>query len=140
MKRRFAIVIAVAPALLALPLISAAAGMTPGLYEYTMTTDMPAAPGVDTRPVVRRECVTAASLANNGGMGPMPQGGNCQIRDKIESGGQFSYKAVCGGSQPMETSVKGTATSIAIESTMSMGMGHSMKTSMTGKRIGDCKQ
>jgi hypothetical protein len=140
MNLQIARVTIAASALLALPLISSAAGLTPGLYEYTMTSDMPVAPGGDARPQVRRECVTAASLENIGQLGLAPKGGNCQIRDMIESGGQFSYKVICPEPLKAETTVKGSATGIVINTTMSMGMGHTMKTSLTGKRIGDCKQ
>jgi hypothetical protein len=130
--------------LLAVPLTAAAAGLSPGLYEYTVKMSMPGmpagAPGMPAQ--VMQHCLTATDIANKG-YGAPPKDSDCQVKDMKESGSQFSYKIACTKPQKMDGDVKGaiTATGMTMDMTMSMpDAGGTMMQSTTAKRIGDCKQ
>lgn len=143
MKKRILRGVVATTMLLALPLVSAGATLTPGLYEYTIKMNMPGmpanAPAMPAQTVQR--CLTAKDVAAKG-YGAPPKDSDCQVQDMKESGGQFSYKLACTKPQKMDGTVKGsaTATSINMELTMAMGSHGNMTQSTSGKRIGDCKQ
>jgi Protein of unknown function (DUF3617) len=143
MKRNIACLAVAASALLALPLAAAAATLTPGLYEYTIKMNMPGMPAnAPAMPAqVMQHCLTAKDIGSKG-YGTPPKDSDCQIQDMNESGGQFSYKISCTKPQKMDGTVKGsaTATSMTMDTTMSMGSHGTMTQSTTAKRIGDCKQ
>jgi hypothetical protein len=131
-----------ASALLALPVF--AAGLTPGLYEYTTKMSMPGMPaGAQGMPAqVSQHCLTAKDIASKG-YGAPPKDSDCQVKDMKESGGQFSYRIACTKPQKMDGNVKGafTATGMTMDMTMSMpDAGGTMTQSTTAKRLGDCKQ
>jgi hypothetical protein len=142
MKRNIASVTIAAFALLALPL-TAVAGLTPGLYEYTVKMNMPGMPAnaQGMPPQIVQRCVTAKDIASKGYGAPRADS-DCQIQDMKENGGQFSYKIACTKPQKMDGTVKGslTATTMTMDTTMAMGGHGTMTQSTTAKRIGDCKQ
>jgi len=123
-----------------LPSISIAAGLTPGLYETTTTTNFPVAPGESARPEVRQECITESGLGGVDKLAAMPKDGHCQVHDQYENGGQFSYRYSCGGPLKSEGMVSGSATTFTMNITLFIGNGQSFKTSMAGRRIGDCSR
>ena len=141
MKLKIASLISIAFAIPALPLSATAAGLTPGLYEYTMKMNMPGMPAnAPSMPAqVMQRCVTAKDISSKG-YGAPPKDSDCQVRDMNESGSQFSYKISCTKPQKMDGDVKGTitATGMTMDMTMTMPNGTMMQ-STTAKRLGDCK-
>ncbi len=140
MKRNMTCVAALATLLLALPL-AAAAAMTPGLYEYTVKMNMQGAPANMPAQTFQR-CLGAKDVDGSKAY-EMPQGpGNdCQIKDLIQSGGQFSYKMFCSKPQKLDGAVKGAMTPTGMTMDMTMNMeGMTMTQAMTVRRLGDCKQ
>jgi hypothetical protein len=131
---------AAALAALLLPL-SAAAVMTPGLYEYTVKMNVPGAPANMPAQTFQR-CLGAKDVDGNKAY-EMPQGADsdCQIKDLNQSGGQFSYKMYCTKPQKLDGAVKGTVTPTGMTMDMTMNMeGMTMTQAMTVRRLGDCKQ
>lgn len=131
---------AAALAALLLPL-SAAAMMTPGLYEYTVKMNVPGAPANMPAQTFQR-CLSAKDVDGNKAY-EMPQGpGNdCQIKDLVQSGGQFSYKMYCTKPQKLDGAVKGAVTPTGMTMDMTMNVeGMTMTQAMTVRRLGDCKQ
>ena len=142
MKRNMTCVTALATLLLALPL-TAAAAMTPGLYEYTVKMNMQGAPANMPAQTFQR-CLGAKDVDGSKAyeMPPSPNS-DCQVKDMAQSGGQFSYKMACTKPQKIDGAVKGsyTPTGISMDMTMTMeGMQGPMTQSITARRIGDCKQ
>ncbi len=141
MTHRIVRIAASALMLAALPLTTAAAGLTPGMYEYTTTMNMPGMGSMPAQTIQR--CVTNKDLAGGSkGYGAPTKGDtDCQMKDFVQSGAQFSYKMSCTKPQKMDSTVKGTATatSMTMEMTMMMDGGHSMTQTTTAKRLGDCK-
>ena len=129
-------------AALLLPL-TAAAAMTPGLYEYTIRMNVPGAPANIPAQTSQR-CLSAADVDGSKSL-EMPRAPNsdCQVKDMAESGGQFSYTMACTRPQKIDGAVKGsyTPTGMTIEITMTMdGMPGPMTQSITARRVGDCAQ
>jgi len=145
MKRNMphiSILAALATLLLALPL-TAAAAMTPGLYEYTIKMNVPGAPA--TMPAQTHQRCLSAKDVDGSKAYEMPSAPNsdCQVKDMAQSGGQFSYKMACTKPQRIDGAVKGThtPTSMTMDMTMTMeGMAGAMTQSITARRLGDCKQ
>jgi hypothetical protein len=122
-----------------LPLVSTAANLTPGMYEYTTTMNMPGMPaGMGTH--VSQQCLTQKDIASNNAFnGSRDPNSDCQMKDFSESGNQFSYKMSCTKPQKMDSIVKGTFTSTSMTMDMTMAMnGRPMSQTTTVKRIGDC--
>ena len=145
MQRKTACLAISAFALFALPPAAGAAGLTPGLYEYTMKMNMPGAPEASNTPVQTMQyCITAKDVAAIQGYGaPLKGDSDCLVKDMVESGGQFSYKISCTKPQHLDAAVKGAVkgTNLTMDMIMSMPDGRgTMTQSTTAKRIGDCKQ
>ena len=142
MKPRFASLILLAAGLFALPLTLAAAGLTPGMYEYTVKMNMPGMPAGMGAQTFQR-CLTAQDTAGtNAYSAARDKNNDCKIKDLRESGGQFSYNMSCTKPNKMEATTKGTvtATSMTMDMTMSMPeAGGTMTQTTTAKRLGDCK-
>lgn len=129
-----------ASVMFALPLTLAAAGLTPGQYEYTIKMNMAGMPNMPAQTMKR--CLTAKDVSGNKAFEmPADHNSDCQIKDMSQSGGQFSYKMSCTKPQKLDSAVKGTftATGMTMDMTMSMPDG-TMTQTTTAKRIGDCKQ
>ena len=124
-------------ALLALPL-AAAAALTPGMYEYTMTMNMS---GMSMPARTIQRCLTAEEAnAKDSYAGTQRDGSDCKISDYAESGGKFSYKMSCSKPDKMNATVTGAGTATTVSMTMTMTMdGGTMTQTTNGKRIGDCK-
>ena len=140
MTHRIARTVAPALILVVFPLTAAAAGLTPGLYEYTTTMNMPGMGSMPAQTIQR--CVTAKDLSgSNKGYGAPTKGdSDCQMKDFSESGGKFSYKMACTKPQKMDATVTGTGTATGMTMNMAMNMsGGTMTQTTTAKRIGDCK-
>ena len=141
MKRKTTYLIFSASVLFALPLTLAAAGLTPGMYEYTTTMNIPGMPaGMGTH--VSQHCLTQKDISSNNAFNSSRDpNSDCQIKDFSERGNQFSYKVSCTKPQKMDGAIKGTFTSTNMTMDMTMAMdGGSMSQTTTAKRIGDCKQ
>ena len=129
-----------ASVMFALPLTLAAAGLTPGQYEYTIKMNMAGMPNMPAQTMKR--CLTAKDVSGNKAFEmPADPNSDCQIKDMSQSGGQFSYKMSCTKPQKLDSAVKGTftATGMTMDMTMPMPDG-TMTQTTTAKRIGDCKQ
>jgi uncharacterized protein DUF3617 len=126
----------------ALPLTVAAAGLTPGQYEYTTKMNMPGMPNMPAQTMQR--CLTAKDVSGNKAFEmPADPNSDCKIRDMAQSGSQFSYKMSCTKPQKLDSTVKGTftATGMTMDTTTTMPEGRlTMTQTTTAKRIGDCKQ
>lgn len=130
-------------ALCGLPVTPAAAAMTPGLYEYTIKMNMPGGPA--NMPVqTSRRCLSAKDLDSNKAFEMPPvKDSDCQMKDLVQSGGQFSYRVSCTKPEKIDSSVKGTlsATSMTMEMTTLMpNLPGPMTQTITARRLGDCKQ
>jgi hypothetical protein len=89
-----------------------------------------------------QRCLAAKDVSGNKSFEmPADPKSDCQIKDMVQSGGQFSYKMSCTKPQKLDSTVKGTftATGMMMDMTMSMPDG-TMTQTTTAKRIGDCKQ
>jgi hypothetical protein len=131
-----------ASVLLALPMNLAAAGLTPGLYEYSIKMNMPGAPANMPAQTAQR-CLTAKEVEGNKSF-EMPPDGNtdCKVNGLAQTASQFSYTIGCTKPQKMDGAVKGTftATSMAMDMTITMaGAPGPMTQTITAKRISDCK-
>ena len=133
---------ALALLLLALPSTLAAAGLTPGLYEYTMKMNMPGAP-MNMPAQTSRRCLSSKDIDSNKALEMPPEpNSDCQVRDMTLTGGQYSYKVSCTRPQKLTGNVKGsvTATSMTMDMTMTVPeMPGPMQQTVTARRIGDCK-
>ena len=142
MKRKIACLSCLLPVLCAAPL-TAAAAMTPGLYEYTITMNVPGAPANIPARTLQR-CLSAKDVDGNKALEMPPDAtSDCRMKDLAQSGGQFSYKLACTKPQKIDGAVKGstTPTSIAMDMTMTVeGMPGPMSQKITARRVGDCKQ
>ena len=130
-----------ASVMFALPLTLAAAGLTPGQYEYTIKMNMAGMPNMPVQTM--QHCLTAKDVSGSKAFEmPADRNSDCQIKDMSQSGGQFSYKMSCTKPQKLDGTVKGTftATGMTMDMTMSMPDHGTMMQTTTAKRIGDCKQ
>ena len=125
-------------ALTVLPLCAAADGLTPGLYEYSTTSNLPVAPAASALPAVGRECITERGLGGIDKLAKMQNSDTCTLLNKCDSGDLFSYRFACTGPLKMEYEVRGSATTITINSTVEISRGQSLQTTLTAKRVGDC--
>ena len=133
---------ALALMLLALPSTLAAAGLTPGQYEYTVKMNMPGMPA-NIPPQTMKRCLSAKDVAGDAAFhsaaGP---DSDCKIRDLVQSGSQFSYKLSCTKPEKMDGTVKGTSTATSMTMDMNVTMAGApgpMTQKMTMRRLGDCK-
>ncbi len=142
MKRSTGFVTSLAVTLFAAPLTLAAAGMTPGQYEYTVKINMPGAPSMPAQTLQR--CLTAKDVAGDKGFEVPPSpGSDCQIKDLTQTGGQFAYKVACTKPEKMDGTVKGTHTPTGMTMDMTMTMAGApgpIMQSISARRVGDCKR
>ena len=131
-----------ASVLLAVPLTLSAAGLSPGLYEYSIKMNMSGMPEMPTQ--TSQRCLTPKEVEGNKSFEmPPDRNSDCQVRDQTQSGSQFSYTIACTKPQKMDGAVKGTFTATSMSMNMSMtmpGMPGPMTQTITAKRLGDCKQ
>jgi Protein of unknown function (DUF3617) len=137
------LLLAIALHALPVPLHAAgAAGLNPGLYEYTIKMSMPGMPEMPMQSTQR--CLTNKDVEGNKSFEmPQERGSDCQVRNQTQSGSQFAYVITCTKPQKMDGAVKGsfTPTSMTMDMTMTMaGAPGPMTQSISAKRLGDCKQ
>lgn len=142
MQRKLICLAGLATALFALP-PTAAAAMSPGLYEYSVKMEMAGAPpNMPTQ--TSQRCLTAKDMEGNKAYEMQHDASSdCRVRDLVQNGAQFSYNMVCTKPQKLDGMVKGssTATSLTMDMTMNIaGMPGAMTQKITAKRLGDCKQ
>ena len=142
MKLKIARPLLCASALLALPMTVAAAGLSPGLYEYTIKMNMPGVPANMPAQTSQR-CLTAKDVEGNKSLEmPADNKTDCKVNGMTQTGSQFTYNVACTKPHKMDGAVKGTftATSMTMDMTMTMAdMPGPMTQTITAKRISDCK-
>lgn len=119
------------------PLQAAEVNMQPGLWEWSMSVDMPNMP-MAMPPTVYRSCVTEDDLI------PQQQedgASDCKQVEHSVSGDSVSWKIECsgpgGGSQSVGSMrYQGSAASGEILTTV---QGMAMKSTLSGRRVGACK-
>ena len=142
MKWKICCVVLPAMMLYVLPFAVVAAELTPGQYEYTIKMNVPGMPNMPTQTALR--CLSAKDVAGNSAFQTPPAPNNdCQVKDMVQAGGQFSYKVSCTKPERLDSTVKGTftGTSLTMDMTMTTASAPSpMTQTITARRIGDCKQ
>lgn len=126
----------------ALPTAHAASTLTPGMYEYTMKMNMRGAP-MNMPPQTSRRCLSPKDVGSNKALEMPPEpNSDCQVKDMVQTGGQYSYKVACTRPQKLTGNVKGsvTATSMTMDMTMTVPeMPGPIQQTVTARRVGDCK-
>lgn len=128
----------------ALPVTAGTDKMQPGLWEYSTKMEMPGMPPMP--PMVAKQCMTQQDLDKKQTSSDESQKNlekekiECQTKNLMESPGKVSYDLVCTGkhAQSQHIDIKIAANAMEMVNTMDMG-GQKMKTTTTGKRVGDCK-
>ena len=144
MKSMNTVICAISASLFAMPsaYAASASALTPGMYEYTMKMNMPGMP-VNMPAQTSQRCLTPKDVDGNKAFEmPTERNSDCQIKDMVHSGNQFSYKIACTKPQKLDGSAKGsvTATSLTMEMTMVMPEAPGpMTQSISARRVGDCK-
>jgi len=129
---------AVAAALLATSVNAAGAGAQPGMWEYSIKTEMPgmpfAMPAVTTQQCLKPEDAKQGAIYKE-------EKSECKLENLKQAGNKTSYDVVCTGDHPTKAHYDFTVSAAAMEGkgTMDMGGGQSMTQNFTGKRVGDCK-
>ena len=118
----------------------ALAEMRPGLWEATMTMEMPGMP-MAMPPITRSNCVKAEDL---GKTPPIPADSNCKFGEYKNDANGASWTMSCTGPNAMSGSgsIKYSGDTYSGAMTMQMtrpgGPPMNVKQTMTGKRLGDC--
>lgn len=140
MNRIIAVSAVLLPMLSAPPAAHAASTLTPGLYEYTMKMNMP---GMNMPAQTSRRCLSSKDVESNKALEMPPEpNSDCQVKDMVLTGGQYSYKIACTKPQKLTGNVKGTVTtnSMTMDMTMTIPeMPGPIQQTVTAKRVGDCK-
>jgi hypothetical protein len=131
-------------AALAVSTAAIAQEIKPGLWQYSVSMNIPGMPaGAHTQSFQR--CVTPKEVQDKSAYMRSDSKSQCKMSDFKQQGGQFSYNVACKGDMSMTGKVSGKTTpdtmNVNTEFTLSppqAGMG-SMKQTMSGKRIGECK-
>lgn len=117
--------------------VHAGGEMKPGLWEVTMTMDMP---GVVMPPVKQKVCMTAADVASGESTIPKDEQSGCTVGGYALSGNTATWSMTCP-----DMSGKGHMTygsdsySGSTELKMDVdGESMEMKQTYSGKRLGDC--
>jgi hypothetical protein len=130
---------------LALSTTAAAASrdLQPGLWEITTDTSMPGLP-VQMAPLTRRNCYTAADLAE--AQNAVRQGGyaNCVIQHFREQGNTASWAIECSGEPAMRGSGTMTTTATSFIGSMDSVVNYPggavrLTNRWRARRVGECK-
>jgi len=142
MKQIIAVAAVMLPMAWTPPAAHAASTLTPGLYEYTIKMNMPGAP-MNMPAQTTRRCLSPKDVDSNKALEMPPEpNSDCQVKDMVLTGGQYSYKVACTRPQKLTGNVKGTVTanSMTMDMTMTVPeMPGPIQQTVTGRRIGDCK-
>jgi hypothetical protein len=140
--RILAVLLALAAALAQRPAL-AQAGVEPGSWELTVTSQMQ---GMDKPigPLSKTQCFTADDVRDPGRI--LGTGGSCQFSNRRESGGEYSFDVKCGGMLPMSGSGRIRQGAQSFEGDLDLGVdteaaGGSrlgMKSTVSGRRLGPC--
>lgn len=125
--------------LVALAGSAAAAGMKPGLWEITTTTEMPGMPFTPP-PMTVTHCYTPEDVKDQQSVVPK-QEGDCRITDLRSTGSRVTWKMVCSGKQQGKGSGEITFSgSTAYQGKMKFTTeGMTMNSSYKAKRLGECQ-
>jgi len=115
-----------------------------GLWEMTIKTDVP---GVQSMPpMVLKRCITAKEIQDLQAKASQPPGSEqCKVLDQKTSGNTTAWKIECTGKIKMKGEGSRTANgdTYSMQSAITMvtpeGKAMDIKSSMSGKRISDCK-
>ena len=142
MKRIIAVSAMLLPMLSVPPAAHAASGLTPGLYEYTMKMNMPGAP-MNMPAQTSRRCLNPKDVESNKALEMPPEpNSDCQVKDMVMTGGQYSYKIACTKPQKLTGDVKGTVTANSMTMDMTMTIPEvpgPVQQTVMARRVGDCK-
>lgn len=125
---------------LAAPLSARAAEpsqMRPGLWEVTVTMEMPGMP-FKMPPTVTQQCVTPQEAQEKG---VPPQGKDCAVTDMKRSGNRVTWKVACTGQTPGKGEgevVFSGPDAYAGKMRLETG-GMAMSTAYRARRLGDCR-
>jgi len=114
-------------------LVFAAPNMEDGLWEITMTVDMP---GVPQRSFTNTSCLTKEKAV------PQTTESSCTMKDVKTQGNTVTWTVVCKeATSTGRVTYTGTTMEGAVETTVkSGGQTMTMKSTMKGKRIGPCNK
>jgi hypothetical protein len=132
--------------------------MKAGEYEYTMSMEMGAMPGMPPNmqgfkmpASTFKQCVTQQQIdeGNQAAMGQRSPGGkdmpkDCQVKDMKMAGDTVTYKMLCTGEMKMDADVAMTFTATGFKSQTKMkgeraGQPMNMISNMDAKYLGPCK-
>jgi hypothetical protein len=115
-----------------------------GLWEITMRNDIAGQKPIP--PISMKRCVTSKEIADLQAKASKPPGGeNCKVQEAKSGGGSSTWRVECTGKMTMkgEGTVTSTGDTYSMQSRMTMttpeGKSMEITSSMTGKRLGECK-
>lgn len=119
----------------------AAVDMKPGLWEISVSTEMPGMPPMP--PTKFQHCYQAGDMKDPRKVIP-EKDPSCKVSDVKESGHTVRWKVACSGHMPYTASGTLTYSGESYSGTSTMTMNHGGKSmdmpqKMSGRRIGDCK-
>lgn len=119
--------------------LAADSGMRPGMYEYSMTMEMPGMPFA-MPPQTFQRCLTQADV-DKGELARNPQDkSDCKISNMKNAPTRVSYDVACTGERPAKGHYEFTLTPTSMNGTGTLDMeGQSMKQKFSARRLGDCK-
>jgi len=130
-----------APAVAAVP--PTAGSFRDGLWEMTIRTDVPGVKSMP--PMVLKRCISAKEIQDLQAKATKPPGSDqCKVLEQTSTGATLSWKLECTGKVNMkgQGAVTATGDTYSMTSTMVMtspeGKPIEIKSSMTGKRLGNC--
>lgn len=138
MKNKIFILVGLVLSLFSAPLYAAAAEMRPGLWEITMTMEMPGMPYA-MPPTTHTQCVKPE---DNKSAIPAEKSDECQIVDNKVSGNKMTWKMKCknGTTGIGEITHKADSYDGSMKmTTQSEGQKQQITMRYKGRRIGDCK-
>jgi hypothetical protein len=123
--------------------VQATPDMKPGLWELSMSTEMPGMPAAAQQPFKMQHCYRAGEMKDPRTIVPQ-KNPNCMLSDVKESGNTVSWKISCTGKMPMtgagRVTYSGTSYSGVARLTMNQGgRNQDMLQKYSGKRLGDCR-
>lgn len=146
---RFATTSVLATAILAVAAHAATPNMKEGLWEITMTMDIPGVPPGANAPRTMQQCIGKKEIEKPGGTpgaGPDQMSKDCQVSDYKMQGNTATWKMACKGQNEMTGSGSMTygGTSYSGKNTFTMknqgGPPQTMSMAYSGKYVGPCKK
>jgi hypothetical protein len=139
-----AVVAALVPAIACAAAQPLAGSFREGLWEMTIRTDVAGMKPMP--PVVLKRCITTKEIQDLQAKASKPPGSEqCRVLDQKTQGNTSTWRIECTGKMAMkgDGSVTATGDTYAMQSTMVMttpeGKAMEIRSSMSGKRLGDCK-